>query len=32
MSARVKKGSNIIHEEGVAMEWPNGPSVVWVYA
>jgi hypothetical protein len=28
----VKRGSNIIHEEVVAREWPNGPSVVWVYA
>lgn len=28
----VKKGSNIIHEEIVSMTWPNGPSVMWVYA
>ena len=28
----VKKGSNIIHEEDVLMEWPDGPSVLWVYA
>jgi hypothetical protein len=28
----VKRGSNIIHEEIVTMEWPDGPSVVWVYA
>ena len=28
----VKKGSKIIHEEQVTMEWPEGPSVIWVYA
>ena len=28
----VKRGSNIIHEEDVTMEWPDGPSVLWVYA
>lgn len=28
----IKKGSNIIYQEIVSMEWPNGPSVVWVYA
>lgn len=28
----VMKGSNPIHEEIVFMEWPNGPSVIWVYA
>lgn len=28
----VKKGSHIIHDEDVVMEWPDGPSVLWVYA
>jgi len=28
----VKKGSKVIHDEDVLMEWPNGPSVLWVYA
>jgi len=29
----VKRGSNIIHDEdGLIMEWPDGPSVLWVYA
>jgi archaellum component FlaF (FlaF/FlaG flagellin family) len=28
----VKRGSNIIHQEDVTMEWPDGPSVLWVYA
>jgi len=29
----VKRGSNIIHdEEDLMMEWPNGPSTLWVYA
>ena len=28
----VKKGSIIIHEEEITMEWPDGPSVIWVYA
>jgi len=29
----VKKGSTVIHDEAeLMMEWPNGPSVLWVYA
>ena len=29
----VKRGSNVIHdEEDLIMEWPNGPSTLWVYA
>jgi len=29
----VKRGSKIIHEEeDLMMEWPNGPSTLWVYA
>jgi flagellin-like protein len=29
----VKRGSNIIHDEdGLMMEWPEGPSTLWVYA
>lgn len=28
----VKRGNNILHEEDVTMEWPDGPSVLWVYA
>ncbi len=29
----VKRGSNIIHdEEDLIMEWPNGPSTLWVYS
>ncbi|MFH2110298.1 MAG: hypothetical protein ABIJ47_03440 [Candidatus Bathyarchaeota archaeon] len=29
----VKRGSTIIHdEEDLMMNWPNGPSVLWVYA
>ena len=28
----VKRGSSVIHEEVVTMEWPNGPSVIWVYS
>lgn len=28
----VKRGSKTIHEEDVTMEWPDGPSVLWVYA
>lgn len=28
----VKKGSKVIAEETVVMEWPSGPSVIWVYA
>lgn len=29
----VKRGSSIIHDEDeLVMEWPNGPSVLWVYA
>jgi hypothetical protein len=28
----VKKGSKTIHNETVTMEWPNGPSAIWVYA
>ena len=29
----VKRGSNIIHDEdGLIMEWPDGPSTLWVYA
>jgi hypothetical protein len=28
----IKKGSKIIHEEEVNMNWPDGPSVIWVYA
>jgi len=28
----VKKGSQTIHDEDVEMEWPDGPSVLWVYA
>jgi hypothetical protein len=29
----VKRGSKTIHDEaGLMMEWPNGPSTLWVYA
>ena len=29
----VKRGSNPIHDEdGLIMEWPDGPSTLWVYA
>ncbi len=28
----VQRGSKVIHDEDVLMEWPNGPSVLWVYA
>ncbi len=29
----VKRGSNTIHDEdGLMMEWPDGPSTLWVYA
>jgi hypothetical protein len=29
----VKKGSNTIHDEdGLIMEWLDGPSTLWVYA
>ena len=29
----VKRGSNTIHDEdGLMMEWPEGPSTLWVYA
>jgi len=29
----VKRGSNVIHDEdGLVMEWPDGPSTLWVYA
>ena len=29
----VKRGSNVIHDEdGLMMEWPDGPSTLWVYA
>lgn len=28
----VKRGSQIIHEEVVNMNWPDGPSILWVYA
>ena len=31
-NVKVKKGSSIIHEENVMMEWPSGPSVLWVYS
>lgn len=28
----VKRGSKTIHEEEVSIEWPDGPSTVWIYA
>jgi hypothetical protein len=28
----VKKGPKVIHDEDVLMEWPDGPSVIWVFA
>jgi hypothetical protein len=28
----VKRGSSIIHEEEVLMNWPAGPPVIWVYS
>ena len=28
----VKKGSSTIHEEQVIMDWPEGPSVIWIYS
>jgi hypothetical protein len=28
----VKRGSTTIHDENVTMNWPNGPSVLWVYS
>jgi len=29
----IKRGSNVIHDEdGLMMEWPDGPSTLWVYA
>jgi hypothetical protein len=29
----VQKGSKVIHDEtGLMMEWPDGPSILWVYS
>ncbi len=30
-NVQVKKGSKVIHNENVTMNWPDGPAVLWVY-
>jgi hypothetical protein len=30
-NVQVKKGSKVIHNENVTMNWPNGPAVLWVH-
>ena len=30
-NVQVKKGSKVIHNEDVLMEWPDGPAVLWVH-
>lgn len=31
-NVKVKRGANIIHDENVTMNWPEGPPVIWVYS